>query len=219
MKILNFNTITATALAFSVVLIPSLASAEMLYRQLEVGSRGADVSSLQTFLSEDPAVYPSGLVTGYFGSLTRSGVVRFQAKNGISQVGRVGPQTLAAINAQMGGVSNGSASIQAAPAFTGLTPVSVNGLTGTVSVSTNVPTRAVLYYSTSPIAASENISANPVTVNVTGTAVQANSNLQTSHTISTQNNLMSGTTYYAMIVVTDLNGVVSVINVTPFRTN
>ncbi len=218
MKKLNFTTITATALAFSVVLIPSLASAEMLYRQLELGSRGTDVSSLQTFLSTDASIYPSGLVTGYFGSMTKSGVVRFQARNGISQVGRVGPQTLAVINAQMGGVSNNSPFMQEAPSFTGLSSVSVNGLTGQVTVSTNVATRAVLYYSPSPIVAFENLSTTPITVTVGGEAVRANTNLQTTHTISTQT-LLPNTTYYSMIVVTDSNGIVSVIESATFRTN
>lgn len=218
MNKLNFNTITATALAFSVVLIPSFASAEMLYRQLEVGSRGADVSSLQTFLSADASIYPSGLVTGYFGSLTKGGVVRFQARNGISQVGRVGPQTLAVINSQMGGVSNNSPFIEAAPGFTGLSAVSVNGLTAQVTVSTNVATRATLYYSQSPVVAFETLSTSPITVTVGGDAVNSNLNLQTSHTIATPT-LLPNTTYYAMIVVTDMNGVVSVINVPSFRTN
>ena len=46
MKTLNIKTITASLLALSIVVLPSFASAEMLYRQLQVGSRGADVSTL-----------------------------------------------------------------------------------------------------------------------------------------------------------------------------
>jgi peptidoglycan hydrolase-like protein with peptidoglycan-binding domain len=71
--------------------------------------QNADVTSLQTFLSATPAWYPSGLVTGYYGSLTTAGVTAFQTANNLDPVGRVGPLTLAAINAQMGGtVSTGT---------------------------------------------------------------------------------------------------------------
>ena len=38
-------------------------------RDLDLGSRGADVSRLQTLLATDTNVYPQALVTGYFGGL------------------------------------------------------------------------------------------------------------------------------------------------------
>ena len=84
-------------------LLVSTASAASLYRQLDFGVTGSDVSDLQTFLSLDASIYPEGLVTGYFGPLTRAAVTRFQTKNGIDAVGRVGPITMAAINNQMSG--------------------------------------------------------------------------------------------------------------------
>lgn len=49
-------------------------------RSLAFGSRGEQVSALQTYLSGDPALYPEGLITGYFGKLTEKAVQRFQAK-------------------------------------------------------------------------------------------------------------------------------------------
>lgn len=45
-----------------------------------------------------PDVYPEGLVTGYFGSLTEKAVKRFQTKYGIEQTGFVGPQTRSKLN-------------------------------------------------------------------------------------------------------------------------
>lgn len=39
-----------------------------------------EVKKLQTFLAQDAAVYPQGLVTGYFGPLTTAAVKRFQQK-------------------------------------------------------------------------------------------------------------------------------------------
>lgn len=81
------------------------AIAGMLTRALQLGSSGDDVSALQTFLAKNPELYPEGLVTGYYGSLTVKAVRRFQAMYGISQVGRVGPMTLQKLNELMGGSS------------------------------------------------------------------------------------------------------------------
>ncbi len=67
---------------------------------LYLGISGPSVSCLQEVLRNEGAdIYPQGLVTGYFGSLTRSAVVRFQKKYAILQTGFVGPLTRAKINA------------------------------------------------------------------------------------------------------------------------
>lgn len=65
-----------------------------LYR----GVAGDQVQTLQEFLKQFPDIYPEGFVTGYFGVLTQSAVVRFQTKEGISAVGMVGPITRARLN-------------------------------------------------------------------------------------------------------------------------
>lgn len=61
-----------------------------------------DVTRLQTLLAKDPAVYPEGLVTGYFGPATLAAVKRFQLKEGLVTEGSpgyglVGPATRAAL--------------------------------------------------------------------------------------------------------------------------
>jgi len=50
-----------------------------ILRNLTVGSSGDDVTALQQLLL-DEGVYPEGLITGYFGSLTKQAVIRFQEK-------------------------------------------------------------------------------------------------------------------------------------------
>ena len=67
-------------------------------RDLFVGSRGADVSSVQTFLVAQN--YPgsgSWMVTGYFGEATKAAVRNFQSSRGISMTGVVDAATRAAL--------------------------------------------------------------------------------------------------------------------------
>jgi hypothetical protein len=71
---------------------------------LQYGDTGEDVTQLQTFLkSQGIDIYPEGLITGYFGNLTKLAVQRFQlkyniAKSGDAGYGYVGPKTRAKIN-------------------------------------------------------------------------------------------------------------------------
>ena len=82
-----------------------------LTQNLRYGDGGLDVRDLQTCLKSDPIVYPEGLVTGYFGSLTKADVIRFQEKYvdeilkplGLSKgTGFVGESTIAKLNAVCG---------------------------------------------------------------------------------------------------------------------
>lgn len=81
--------------------------AALLTQQLDLGESNSSVTSLQTFLSLNQAYYPEAIISGYYGSLTAAAVSRYQTANGLAAVGRVGPQTLALINTQMGGGTTG----------------------------------------------------------------------------------------------------------------
>lgn len=70
-------------------------------RTLRVGSRGDDVTLLQTFLLQNS--YMSASPSGYFGQLTKAGVKAFQIANGLEPVGFVGPATRAKLNAILSG--------------------------------------------------------------------------------------------------------------------
>lgn len=67
----------------------------VLNRTLSRGSRGEDVRSLQAYLAEDPAIYPEGLASGYYGPATVAAVRRWQRKYGLAVSGQVNAQTLA----------------------------------------------------------------------------------------------------------------------------
>jgi len=78
--------------------IPSAFSASVvLTSDLSRGTEGSDVETLQKFLARFSEIYPEGIANGFFGPATERAVKRFQAKYGISQVGRVGPATRAKI--------------------------------------------------------------------------------------------------------------------------
>lgn len=68
---------------------------------LQVGQRGDLVKILQATLAKDPTILDPKYITGYFGPLTRDAVKKFQKKNNLSQVGVVGPQTRALLNAEL----------------------------------------------------------------------------------------------------------------------
>lgn len=192
--------LTFIALAF--IIAPLLAHAETLSRSLGIGSKGSDVSSLQSFLAKDVTLYPQGLVTGYYGFLTKSAVSNFQTRNNISPVGVVGPVTLPVLNAQMaGGVGY---DISAPIIYNPMVNVSRNN--ATVSWSTNDLAQGSVYYSTNPITAYEEV-AGPRIVGamsaITDAGVRNAQNVGLS-------NLSANTTYYYMISSTDQSGNVSV---------
>jgi len=113
------SAVVAIALALSVV-APVAASAQTttaaytFSTDLTVGSTGADVVALQSFLvAKGLLTIPAGVAEGYFGSLTQAAVSAYQAMKGITPTaGYFGPITRAAVNADeaaMGGVSTTSA--------------------------------------------------------------------------------------------------------------
>lgn len=189
---------------------PTLASAETLYRQLEVGSQGSDVSSLQSFLAQDGALYPEGRITGYFGSLTKSAVARFQTRNGIASVGRVGPITLSALNGQMGNISNASGDVYA-PVITSVnTNVGISN--ATVNWTTSDSARGKVYYSTSPIQLRntfEQTGVNFVEPYVSGTLAFNDAGMRTVQTVN-MGNLTPDTTYFYLVEALDASNNTSI---------
>ncbi|MBI2096864.1 MAG: peptidoglycan-binding protein [Candidatus Sungbacteria bacterium] len=96
-KVLSF-----VLLSVFVLPLAALAAADELTSDLTLGSRGESVSLLQSFLAKDAALYPEGIVSGYFGRLTQSAVKRFQQREGITPAaGYVGPKTRAKINSRL----------------------------------------------------------------------------------------------------------------------
>ncbi|PIQ68030.1 MAG: hypothetical protein COV91_06280 [Candidatus Taylorbacteria bacterium CG11_big_fil_rev_8_21_14_0_20_46_11] len=207
-KLLLKGTVMAT-LTFSLVGIQSASA--LITSQLDLGDRGSEVTELQTYLSTDAQLYPSGLVTGYFGQLTKAGVERFQSAQGIvssgtsatTGYGRVGPRTQVALNARLSGGGSFGGDVYA-PVLRALSVVAdTNG--ASVSWTASESSMGKVYYSTSPIIigntfdASGVFSGEPI---VSGTLAQYDGVARTSHTVNI-NNLARNTTYYYLVVVFD----------------
>ena len=101
----------------SIFMVPALifitgvavAQAATLSTHMDLGDRSYDVTELQMYLAKNPNNYPSGLVTGYYGTSTAEAVQKFQTNQGIvtegtpetTGYGRVGPKTMARLNTFM----------------------------------------------------------------------------------------------------------------------
>lgn len=215
--------ITSALVLFATLL--SIGSAQaynfnLLTGQLDYGQTSNNVTNLQTFLASSPTIYPQGLVTGYFGPLTKSAVMNFQNAYGISQVGRVGPQTLAKINSLiMSGVAltGGTTNSTIAPTIYSVS-VNTSNASANVNWATNENTVAKVYYSPFQFQLAEAVNSYSKPTITGGTTTTQTTSFQTSHIVTLQN-LSPHTMYYYIIEATDADGNLSYTWPTVFTTN
>jgi hypothetical protein len=122
------SAVVALALALTIVApvatsAQTSTSAYTFSSNLTIGSRGADVVALQTFLeSKGLITMPAGVAKGYFGALTRTAVKAYQSMKGITPAaGYVGPITRAAIQADMMGSTPSVPGCSAGAAYNSMT--------------------------------------------------------------------------------------------------
>lgn len=201
-----FTTVASAQTAF----VPIASSADL-------GSRGTNVTNIQTFLASNPAFYPEGLITGYYGPLTAAAVRRFQVFYGIvssgtpstTGFGRVGPATMARMNALIatGGSGSQTGSLRAPSIFNLNHTHTANSATFTFN--TDEPTMARVVYGTNPLMFNEgDINSNGFGA-IGGSSVNSSLGMGTSHSIVVSN-LTANTNYYFTVVATDADGNVSV---------
>ena len=196
-----------------VVAVPSITNAYTLNRQLDLKATGDDVSAVQTYLAKDSSLYPQGLVTGYFGSMTASAVSKYQTRNGFEAVGRVGPLTLASLNRAMAAIGNNSMSNGLASPAIYNTSVNTGRNSVNIGWSTDQLAEGLVFYSTSPLQTTEHLNS----VDVSGNMATADYVFRSSQNVGIPN-LQPNTTYYYMIYVTNQNGGVSVTWPATFQT-
>lgn len=109
---------------------------------LTVGSTGAQVSALQSSLvAKGYLVMPAGVPMGYFGSLTKAAVMRWQAAVGLPSTGFFGPLSRAAFNGSAGGSTTGGTVTGGGVTGTITTP----GAEGTLSVTAAPVSNSTVY--------------------------------------------------------------------------
>lgn len=197
-------------LTLPLVIVPSLVSATTfspINAQVEYGSRGDNVVRLQTFLAANTSVYPEGLITGFYGALTEKAVRAFQELYNIAAVGRVGPITLAKINALINTNTWGDKSLRA-PTLSQVTK-NVGRDAVTFSWNTDEPTTAKVFYDENFVQMDwGNIDSSNLR-SLTGSIALGDGVLRTNNTISILG-LKPNTTYHYILVATDSDGNVSV---------
>lgn len=110
---------------------------------LTVGSSGTSVVVLQNALiAQGYLVMPAGVSTGYFGSLTKAAVMKWQAAVGLPATGYFGPLSRAKFNG-MGGTVPGST---VGSGSTSGGSITTPGVEGTITVSLNPTPAATKVY-------------------------------------------------------------------------
>lgn len=216
-----FGVATMALLVFSLFGIQSAYAA--ITSQLDLGDRGSEVTELQTYLATNASIYPEGLITGYFGQLTKAAVERFQTTQGIisqgtpatTGYGRVGPQTMARINSLLGS-GGGQTSWDTSPILSNPT-VQYSNTSATFAWTTNEPTQGQVYWSNTPLQFNEATGPRQQPY-VSGTLATDAGGLQTNHTV-TVSNLQANTTYYYLVRGVDNVGNMSMVWPSFFRTN
>jgi peptidoglycan hydrolase-like protein with peptidoglycan-binding domain len=208
-KIFNGKSLGLAILSLSIFL--GLGSTSLAYNQittqLDPGSTGANVTNLQTFFSDNSSIYPEGLVTGYYGSLTTSAVNRFQAAYGFSQVGRVGPLTLSKINSLIADGGWGNHDTLSPIMYQSF--ISTGKNTATFNWTVNENSVAKVYYDTKPVTINEG-DINSVGFGIISGSAASDDNVARTTQQVIINGLQANTLYYYMLVSKDTSGNVSV---------
>ncbi|MFC1615153.1 chitobiase/beta-hexosaminidase C-terminal domain-containing protein, partial [Patescibacteria group bacterium] len=100
-----------------------------------IGLSDNRVKLLQEYLAQDTSIYPEGITSGYFGSLTQKAIQRFQTKHNIvsegtpdtTGFGAVGPKTLEKLNEVYGAESTVIPTTTTQPTTQTTPPTSVSG--------------------------------------------------------------------------------------------
>lgn len=194
-----------------------------IINELDLGDQNSEVTELQTYLATNVNIYPEGLITGYFGQLTKAAVQRFQNAQGIvssgtpetTGYGRVGPRTMARINALLGNVSTQTL-WDTSPAINNLN-VQYTNTTATFTWTTNEPTQGQVYWDDKAIDSNEATGPRQQPY-VSGTLALDAGGLQTNHSV-TVSNLRANTTYHYLVRSVDNIGNMSMVWPSSFRTN
>ncbi|RJQ34044.1 hypothetical protein C4556_03355 [Candidatus Parcubacteria bacterium] len=144
------------ALLGALMFVGTTSTNALVTSTLSPGASGSQVSELQTFLATDATIYPEGLVTGYYGSLTTAAVQRLQCREsivcsgsvGTTGYGRVGPITLARIQVLQGSVGGPVIGGDVSAPILSRPTVATTSTTASIHWTTNEPAFSRVMYAT-----------------------------------------------------------------------
>lgn len=208
---------------FTFAIGASAAHATTIDTQLDFGSQGQEVTDLQTYLSTNSNWYPSGLVTGYFGILTQGGVQKFQTSEGIvssgtpasTGYGRVGPTTMAHLNAAINS-SNQPSAFNMVPVLGPMT-IQRSSMSATLMWTTNETALGQIYWSMNGIQSDEATGPNQ-TPFISGSLATGNGGIRTTEHSVTISGLQPSTTYHYVMRSIDAQGDMSITLDNTFQT-
>lgn len=64
---------------------------------LKEGMSDDDIKKVQELLASDPSIYPKGIVSGYYGPLTKEAIKNLQRRHGLTETGEIDAETKALI--------------------------------------------------------------------------------------------------------------------------
>ena len=206
----------STGAFFALLIVSSGVTHAAITSSMAVGSTGSDVTQLQQFLSTNSTIYPAGIVSGYYGALTKAAVTQFQVAYGIDQVGQVGPTTSAKINALM---ASGLGLDTTASTIGYQTVQQINPTSAVIAWTTSEPTRGQVFYAANFVESDETTGPYQLAY-ISGTPASTNGNMNFSNNQSIQlANLNPNTTYYYVTRAIDQSGNVTLGMVQSFQTN
>lgn len=204
MKYTNKLTFVALATLSLLLCLTTTAQAQVFSQinsnnTMKIGSRGESVRSLQTFLASNSYLYPQGLVTGYYGNLTKEAVIQFQIVYDLEADGVVGPMTRAKLNSL---IASGRGLDILPPVLSGVS-VANSGRNTNLSFTSNETVKVKVYYDTTRLTVRDS-GLSFGTPTISGLVVSDDS-FSTNKQI-TLNNLLPNTTYYYSVMTTDASG-------------
>jgi peptidoglycan hydrolase-like protein with peptidoglycan-binding domain len=201
----KFSIISAACLAL-IIMVGSagIADAAIVGGTMKLGSRGANVSALQQFLASNRDIYAEGMVSGFYGPLTREAVKQFQLHYNLTPDGVAGPATIGRLNSVM---AAGRGLDIYAPIISNV-HASTSGRTANLSFVTSEPARAYVFYDTNALVARDadmSFTAPTISGSTASTVNFSNSSALNLTSLNTNS------TYNYMLMAIDQSGNVNVV--------
>lgn len=80
---------------------PQSSGSSVFTLSLDYGETNDDIKRIQRLLATDPAIYPYGVASGFFGPKTEEAIKNLQSRFGLNPVGAIGPATTALLSGYM----------------------------------------------------------------------------------------------------------------------